>query len=177
MSVYAKGGSEAGNIFENPKEVNIHGKINSELDEVDLVKKIIYEDKSAAKLYMDNPDFPQTEAQWAYKQIYKKGSNRINALQQADFTLSGNGNLPDVESLKGIKDYVFRIGNERLTNERFTGWTGYYTYDPRGSVTGVTGSDGYIWQSYRYNAYGDITFGKPQYNNVYSYNAESFNPI
>lgn len=36
---------------------------------------------------MDNPDFPQTEAQWAYKQIYKKGSNRINALQQADFTL------------------------------------------------------------------------------------------
>ncbi len=109
MSVYAKGGSEAGNIFENPKEVNIHGKINSELDEVDLVKKIIYEDKSAAKLYMDNPDFPQTEAQWAYKQIYKKGSNRINALQQADFTLSGNGNLPDVESLKGIKDYVFRI--------------------------------------------------------------------
>ena len=176
MSVYAKGGSEAGNIFENPKEVNIHGKINSELDEVDLVKKIIYEDKSAAKLYMDNPDFPQTEAQWAYKQIYKKGSNRINALQQADFTLSGNGNLPDVESLKGIKDYVFRIGNERLTNERFTGWTGYYTYDPRGSVTGVTGSDGYIWQSYRYNAFGDITFGKSQYNNVYSYNAEDFNP-
>ena len=58
----------------------------------------------------------------------------------------------------------------------FTGWTGYYTYDPRGSVTGVTGSDGYIWQSYRYNAFGDITFGKPQYNNVYSYNAESFNP-
>ncbi len=58
---------------------------------------------------MDNPDFPQTEAQWAYKQIYKKGSNRINALQQADFTLSGNGSLPDVESLKGIKDYVFRI--------------------------------------------------------------------
>ena len=43
-------------------------------------------------------------------------------------------------------------------------------------MTGVTGSDGYIWQSYRYNAYGDITFGKPQYNNVYSYNAESFNP-
>lgn len=33
-----------------------------------------------------------------------------------------------------------------------------------------------IWQSYRYNANGDFTFGKPQYNNVYGYNAESYNP-
>ena len=62
--------------------------------------------------------------------------------------------------LKILMHYSY--GNERLTNERFTGWTGYYTYDPRGSVTGVTGSDGYIWQSYRYNAFGDITFGKLQ---------------
>lgn len=45
------------------KEVNIHGKINTELDEVDLVKKIIYKDKPASKLYMKNPDFPQIEAQ------------------------------------------------------------------------------------------------------------------
>ncbi len=95
----------------NPKEVNIHGKLNSELDEVDLINKVIYEDKSAGKLYMENPDFPQTEAQWAFKQIYKKGSNRINALQQTDFTLSSSvvDTLPDVGELKGIKDYVFRI--------------------------------------------------------------------
>ncbi len=79
-------------------------------------------------------------------------------------------------NINGIMDTAYSYGNERLTNERFTGWTGNYTYDPRGSVTGVTGSDGYIWQSYRYNAFGDITFGKPQYNNVYSYNAENFNP-
>lgn len=43
-------------------------------------------------------------------------------------------------------------------------------------MTGVTDSEGMIWQSYRYNANGDFTFGKPQYNNVYSYNAESYNP-
>ena len=73
----------------NPKEVNIHGKINSELDEVDLINKIIYEDKNASKLYMENPDFPQTEAQWAKKQIFDRGSNRINALQQNEFKLSG----------------------------------------------------------------------------------------
>lgn len=34
-----------------------------------------------------NADFPQTEQQWAFKQIYKKGSNRIDtdtpALRQA----------------------------------------------------------------------------------------------
>lgn len=95
----------------NPKEVNIHGKINSELDEVDLINKVIYEDKSAKKLYMENPDFPQTESQWAYKQIYQKGSNRIKALQQTDFSVSSSvtNNLPDVEDLKGLKDYVFRI--------------------------------------------------------------------
>ncbi|WP_395548826.1 MULTISPECIES: hypothetical protein [unclassified Lacrimispora] len=33
-----------------------------------------------------------------------------------------------------------------------------------------------IWQSYSYNPAGDIIFGKPQYNNVYSYNAENYNP-
>ena len=58
---------------------------------------------------MDNPDFPQTEAQWAYKQIYRKGSNRIIALQQAEFTLSGSGSIPSVDSLKAIRNYVFRI--------------------------------------------------------------------
>ena len=79
-------------------------------------------------------------------------------------------------NINGIMDTAYSYGNERLTNERFTDWTGYYTYDPRGSVTGVTDSKGMIWQSYRYNVSGDLTFGKPQYNNVYSYNAESYNP-
>ncbi|MEW4411866.1 EndoU domain-containing protein [Clostridium sp. AN503] len=79
-------------------------------------------------------------------------------------------------NINGIMDTAYSYGNERLTSERFTEWTGYYTYDPRGSVTGVTDSKGMIWQSYRYNVSGDLTFGKPQYNNVYSYNAESYNP-
>ena len=37
-------------------------------------------------------------------------------------------------NINGIMDTAYSYGNERLTNERFTGWTGYYTYDPRGSV-------------------------------------------
>ena len=79
-------------------------------------------------------------------------------------------------NINGTMDTAYSYGNERLTVERFDGWTGFYTYDPRGSVSGVTGMEGYIWQSYRYDAYGNITFGKPQYNNVYGYNAESYNP-
>ena len=61
--------------------------------------------------------------------------------------------------------------------ERFTGWTGYYTYDPRGSVSGVTDADGGLWASYRYNATGKMTFGEPEYNQIYGYNAESYNPM
>ena len=97
--------------FKTYKEVNIHGKINTELDEIDLKNKIIYEDKNASKLYMDNPDYPQTEMQWAEKQIFKKGKNRIEALQQDEFRLSSqvSSDLPAAEELKEIKDYVFRI--------------------------------------------------------------------
>ena len=98
-----------GGRINNPKEVNIHGRINTELDEIDLANNIIYEDKTAGKLYMNNPDCPLTEEQWAFKHIFRKGRNRILALQQDDFTLSGKGILPDVESLKKIRKYVFRI--------------------------------------------------------------------
>ncbi len=79
-------------------------------------------------------------------------------------------------NINGIMDTAYSYGNERLTVERFDGWTGYYTYDPRGSVSGVAGADGYLWQSYRYDAYGNITFGALQYNNEYTYNAENYNP-
>ena len=88
---------------------------------------------------------------------------------------NGNGNNKN-NTGNGKMDTAYSYGNERLTVERFDGWTGYYTYDPRGSVSGVTGSDGYLWQSYRYDVFGGITFGGPQYNNVYAYNAESYNP-
>ena len=60
------------------KETNIIGKINTELDEVDFVKSIIYEDKNAKGSYMDNPDVPQTEEQWAQKQILKKPQKKNN---------------------------------------------------------------------------------------------------
>ena len=47
-------------------------------------------------------------------------------------------------NINGIMDTAYSYGNERLTDERFTEWTGYYTYDPRGSVTGVTDTAGLV---------------------------------
>lgn len=52
-----------------------------------LQYRLSNEIKSASKLYMKNADFPQTEQQWAFKHIYKKGSNRIDAINQSEYTL------------------------------------------------------------------------------------------
>lgn len=102
---YRNGGSRS------YKEVNIHGNISTELDEVDLLNRIIYEDKSAEKLYMETLDFPQTEEQWANKQIYKKTINRMEAINQMEYSVSivGSDSVPEMESLKSIKKYIFRI--------------------------------------------------------------------
>lgn len=67
-------------------------------------------------------------------------------------------------------------GSDRLSLDRFDGSTGYYLYDPRGSVTGITNEEGQVYQSYRYSVFGEITFGAPQYENEYTYNGESYNP-
>ncbi len=67
-------------------------------------------------------------------------------------------------------------GSDRLSLDRFDGSTGYYLYDSRGSVTGITNEEGQIYQSYRYSVFGEITFGEPQYENEYTYNGESYNP-
>ncbi|MCR5608039.1 MAG: hypothetical protein K6G26_03165 [Lachnospiraceae bacterium] len=97
--------------IEDIKEVNIHGKLNTELDEVDTINKVIYEDKTATKLYMENPNVPQTEVEWAEKQIFKKTKNRIEEINQSEYRISitGGGEVPEIGAIKDIKNYVFRI--------------------------------------------------------------------
>ena len=68
------------------------------------------------------------------------------------------------------------IGSDRLSLDRFDSSTGYYLYDPKGSVTGIINEEGQIYQSYRYSVFGEITFGASQYENEYTYNGESCNP-
>ena len=41
----------------------------------------------------------------------------------------------------------------------------------------MTDADGGLWASYRYDATGKMTFGEPEYNQIYGYNGESYNPM
>lgn len=81
------------------------------IDEIDFATKVIYEDKNARGLYIENPDVPQTESQWANKQILKKGENRIKALSQNEFSVYIDGEEYSFLSseLKDVRSYVFRI--------------------------------------------------------------------
>lgn len=80
------------------------------------------------------------------------------------------------QNINGKTDTSYIYGVDRLSMDRFDGSTGYYLYDPRGSVSGITNEEGQIYQSYRYSVTGEITFGAPQYENEYTYNGESYNP-
>ena len=80
------------------------------------------------------------------------------------------------QNINGSVDTSYVYGVDRLSLNRFDGSTGYYLYDGRGSVAGLTNEEGQIYQSYRYSVNGEITFGAPQYENEYTYNGESYNP-
>jgi RHS repeat-associated protein len=80
------------------------------------------------------------------------------------------------QNIHGVTDTTYTYGVTRLSLTRFDESSGYYLYDPKGSVTGVTNEEGQIYQSYRYDSFGEITFGEPQYENEYTYNGESYNP-
>lgn len=77
---------------------------------------------------------------------------------------------------RGRTDTSHIYGADRLSFDHRNGYTGYYLYDPRGSVTGITTEWGDIYQSYCYDVFGNITYGTPEYENEYTYNGESYNP-
>ncbi len=79
-------------------------------------------------------------------------------------------------SFGGRTDTSYIYGVERLSFDYENGCSGYYLYDPRGSVTGITNEQGRLVRSYRYDAFGNLTFGEPRYDNEYTYNGESYNP-
>ncbi len=103
------------------KEVEIidsRGSPLGEFDEIDLKKKIFYEDKSAQGLNTLNPrtGMPvQTPEQFADKQIYTKTKNRINNLFEATGTREAKRNslnVPNIEELKEIKEFRFRLDGD-----------------------------------------------------------------
>ena len=66
---------------------------------------------------------------------------------------------------------IYEYGDRR-NSATINGTKGYYLYDGRGSVTGLTGSSGGSMITYRYDAYGNTTKSNNTLNNPYQYNAE-----
>jgi|GEM_PF-3375228 len=112
-------GADDGPKIKSAKEVEIinqRGESLGELDEIDLVNKIFYEDKSAQGLNIVNPKTglpAQTPQQFADKQILTKTRNRINELQNnatsTRATKEGSREIPELDSIKNIREFVFRL--------------------------------------------------------------------
>ena len=66
---------------------------------------------------------------------------------------------------------IYEYGAQR-NSAAINGTKGYYLYDGRGSVAGLTGSSGGSMITYRYDAYGNTTKSNNTLNNPYQYNAE-----
>ena len=66
---------------------------------------------------------------------------------------------------------VYEYGDGR-NSATINGTKGYYLYDGRGSVAGLTGNTGGSMITYRYDAYGNTTKSNNTLNNPYQYNAE-----
>ena len=77
-------------------------------------------------------------------------------------------------NVNGKIEHAYSYGPKRLSRDGFTKEVSYYHYDPRGSVTGVTDENGVLWQAYQYEPYGNLSYGKPRFGNVYAYNGESY---
>ncbi|WP_277376155.1 WXG100 family type VII secretion target [Paenibacillus polymyxa] len=114
--------SHSPSTIENPKEVEIvnkKGESIGEFDEIDLKKKIFYEDKSAKGLDKVNPKTglpAQTPQEFTDKQLLKKTRNRINELENNAFstraTKNSSSDIPHLDSIKDIREFVFRLDGD-----------------------------------------------------------------
>ncbi|ETT55417.1 hypothetical protein C162_03137 [Paenibacillus sp. FSL R7-269] len=106
--------------------INTEGKPIGEIDEIDMEKEIFYEDKQAKGLNIINPSTglpAQTAQQWADKQILVKTRNRIQALRDGTATrVTKNGSkiIPEIESIRNFKEFVFRLDGDSLELKQAT---------------------------------------------------------
>mgnify|MGYP004453643367 CR=1 FL=1 len=88
--------------------------------------------------------------------------NDINTeYTQTLMAFGANGNTTNV--------YEYGDGRNSAT---INGTKGYYLYDGRGSVAGLTGNSGGSMITYRYDVYGNTIKSNNTLNNPYQYNAE-----
>ncbi|RYY76641.1 MAG: hypothetical protein EOO52_03810 [Gammaproteobacteria bacterium] len=110
---------EGENFFKEVEIVDSNGNPLGEFDEIDLDKRIFFEDKSAKGLDRVNPrtGLPaQTPQQFTDKQLVDKTRTRINNLlnnaESTRPTVNGTQNVPDLEEIKDIKHFVFRLDGD-----------------------------------------------------------------
>jgi hypothetical protein len=109
----------AGNKYNEVEIVDHRGNPLGEFDEIDLENRIFYEDKSAKGLDRLNPRTgqpAQTPQEFTDKQLLGKTRTRIhNLMENAAATRptpNGSPEVPDLEEIKSIRDFVFRLDGD-----------------------------------------------------------------
>ena len=146
--------------------------------------------------YRKNADYVSNKAGTAENVYYP--SNSVNSAYDTDVILNEmlipngvtnntainyelTGYINDINSeytqvltefgANGNTTNVYEYGDGR-NSATINGTKGYYLYDGRGSVAGLTGNSGGSMITYRYDAYGNTTKSNNTLNNPYQYNAE-----
>jgi hypothetical protein len=109
----------AGKKYNEVEIVDYRGSPLGEFDEIDLEKRIFYEDKTAKGLDRVNPrtGLPtQTPQEFTDNQIFGKTRTRIqNMMEKAVSTRptpNGSPDVPDLQEIKSIRDFVFRLDGD-----------------------------------------------------------------
>jgi RsiW-degrading membrane proteinase PrsW (M82 family) len=113
------GTTVAGKQYNEVEIVDHRGNPLGEFDEIDLENRIFYEDKTAKGLDRINPRTgqpAQTPQEFTDKQILGKTRTRIHNLMENAAatrpTANGSPEVPDLEEIKSIRDFVFRLDGD-----------------------------------------------------------------
>ena len=146
--------------------------------------------------YRKNSDYVSNQAGTAENVYYPSGSvnsaydtdvilnemlipNGVTNNTAINYELTGYINDINTEYTQALMEFgangnttnVYEYGDGR-NSATINGTKGYYLYEGRGSVAGLTGNSGGSMITYRYDAYGNTTKSNNTLNNPYQYNAE-----
>ena len=132
---------------------------------------------------MENVYYPSSSVNSAYdtevilnEMLIPNGVTQNTAI---NYELTGYINDINTEYTQTLMEFgangnttnIYEYGAQR-NSATINGTKGYYLYDGRGSVAGLTGSNSGSMITYRYDAYGNTTKSNNTLNNPYQYNAE-----
>ena len=146
--------------------------------------------------YRKNSDYVSNQAGTAENVYYPSGSvknsydtdvilnemlipNGVTQNTAINYELTGYINDVNSEYTQVLTEFgangnttnIYEYGAQR-NSATINGTKGYYLYDGRGSVSGLTGNSGGSMVTYSYDAYGNTKKSSNSLNNPYQYNAE-----